>query len=70
MINQIAPLQFKTQPLPKGTFNRNLAKARHIQARLHQHIPAPPTLEKPDRAIIWSPITAGPYVVPVLRWIE
>jgi len=37
--------------------------------------PANPTLPQPDRqvraeSIAWSPLTAGPYIVPVTRWVE
>ncbi len=65
MINQISPVQAKTQPLP--TINRSLLQARHIQAIVKERVagtPLPATVE------LWSPITAGPYMVPVTRWIE
>ncbi len=37
--------------------------------------PVNPTLPQPDRqvraeSIAWSPLTAGPYIVPVSRWVE
>jgi len=38
-------------------------------------IPVAPALPQPDRqvraeSIAWSPLTAGPYIVPVTRWVE
>ena len=65
MIHQISPVQTKTEPLPK--INKGLIQARHIQAQLKERI-ASGTL--PDKGQIWSPFTAGPYLVPVSRWIE
>jgi hypothetical protein len=65
MINQIAPItQTQAKPL---AINKSLIQARHIQDRLKKHLPAP---GKPEQGIISSPITSGPYIVPVLRWIE
>ena len=65
MINQIAPILKTTTRLT--TLNKDLAKVRLIQARVKgRHTPA----DKPENGILWSPITAGPYMVPVLRWIE
>ena len=60
MINQIAPI---TQALP-GTINKDLIKVRRIQHKLKAHEPTP------DYGYLWSPLTAGPVVVPVTRWIE
>jgi len=60
MIHQIAPVQTKTEPLPK--INKALLQARHIQAKVKQGLPT--------QVQMWSPITAGPYMVPVTRWIE
>jgi len=67
MINQIQDVKTKTEPLPK--INRGLIQARHIQAQLKARV-THETL--PDHGYIWSPITAGPYLVPVTvtRWIE
>ncbi len=66
MIHQISPVQTKTEPLPK-TINRGLIQARHIQAHVKElATPAP----LPTEVEIWSPITSGPYMVPVTRWIE
>ncbi len=63
MINQIATVLTKTEPLP--SINKDLLKARHIQARVKTLTGALPT-----QVQMWSPITAGPYMVPVTRWIE
>jgi len=65
MIYQISDVKTKTEPLPK--INRGLIQARHIQAELKKRI-IKGTL--PDRVLIWSPLTAGPCLVPVSRWIE
>jgi hypothetical protein len=64
MIYQVSPVKDKTAPLPK--INKGLIQARHIQARLKKEMPD--TL--PNQVEIWSPFTSGPYVVPVMRWIE
>lgn len=69
MINQIAPVSTKTEALP--SINKDLLKARHIQANvktLTGALPRPTTL--PRQVQMWSPITAGPVLVPVTRWIE
>ena len=63
MIYQVAPIKDKTTPLPK--LNKGLLQARHIQARLKQG-----ASELPTHVELWSPLTAGPYLVPVTRWIE
>jgi hypothetical protein len=63
MINQIAPVHTQTEALP--SINKDLLKARHIQAHVKQLTGALPT-----QVELWSPITAGPYLVPVTRWIE
>jgi hypothetical protein len=63
MINQIAPVQTKTEALP--LINKDLLKARHIQANVKTL-----TGTLPTKVQMWSPITSGPYMVPVTRWIE
>ena len=65
MINQIYPVQTKTEPLPK--LNKGLIQARHIQAQLKERLVG---RSLPDRREIWSPMIAGPYLVPITRWIE
>jgi hypothetical protein len=65
MIHQISPVQTKTELLPK--INKGLIQARHIQAQLKERS-THGTL--PDKGLLWSPMTAGPYLVPVTRWIE
>jgi hypothetical protein len=66
MINQIAPVAAKTAALPQ--LNKGLMQARHIQAQVKQGL----TGRLPTQVHLWSPITAGPYLVPVTvtRWIE
>jgi hypothetical protein len=64
MINQVAPVQTKTAPLPQ--FNKGLLQARHIQFQVKERV----TGKLPTHVHVWSPITAGPYLVPVTRWIE
>ncbi len=63
MINQITPVQTKTEALP--TINKDLMTARHIQAHVKTLTGA-----LPRQVQMWSPITAGPIMVPVTRWIE
>ncbi len=65
MINHIAPVQTKTAPLP--SINRGLIQARHIQAHVKEQAA---TGDLPKIGELWSPITAGPYIVPITRWIE
>jgi len=65
MIYQISEVKTKTEPLPK--INKGLIQARHIQAKLKEQV-ADGLL--PTEGVLWSPMTAGPYLVPVTRWIE
>ena len=65
MINQISPVQTKTGAIP--TLNRSLLQARHIQVAVKERNAAP---SLPTTVEIWSPLTAGPFIVPVTRWIE
>ena len=65
MIHQIANIKTKTEPLP--TVNRDLVRARHIQAHVKEM--ASDGLAPTD-AYLWSPINAGPFLVPVTRWVE
>jgi hypothetical protein len=63
MICQISNVKTKTGAIPP--INKGLAQARNIQARLKNHAaPVPQPLDS------WTPITAGPYLVPVTRWVE
>jgi len=64
MIRQIAPVPAKTEPLPK--INQALLHARQIQTQVEQKLAG----RLPTQVHMWSPITAGPYIVPVTRWIE
>ena len=65
MIRQISHVKTKTEPLP--TINRDLLKARHIQSHVKGMAAEG---SKPTEGYLWSPINAGPYVVPITRWIE
>jgi hypothetical protein len=65
MINQIADIKTKTEPLP--TLNRELFKARRIKAPVKEKAAE----GRPRTAgYLWNPINAGPYLVPITRWIE
>ena len=64
MIHQIADVKIKTEPLPK--INKGLLQARHIQANLKERTAE----ELPTEGLFWSPMTSGPFLVPVTRWIE
>jgi hypothetical protein len=65
MIFQIAPVKTETQPL--APLNKGLLQVRHIQARLHDTEVHP---DLPKTGEIWSPITAGPFTVPILQWFD
>jgi len=65
MIHQIAHVKTKTEPLP--TINRDLIKARRIQAHVREM--AADGLA-PAEGYLFSPIHTGSYVMPVTRWIE
>jgi hypothetical protein len=65
MIHQIANVKTKTEPLPK--INRDLLKTRRIQAHVREM--AADGLA-PTEGYLWSPMTAGPFLVPITRWIE
>lgn len=65
MIRQISSVKTKTEPLP--TINKGLIQARHIQSKLKERV-SDGLL--PQDGQLWSPLTPGPYIVPVMRWIE
>ena len=65
MIYQIEDVKTKTQPLE--TVNRDLMKARRIQSHVKEM--AADGL-RPTEGYLWSPMTPGPFVVPITRWIE
>lgn len=65
MIHHIASVKSKTQSLPH--FNKGFMQARHIQAKLNGRIVDAVPL---DDGTFWSPVTSGPYLVPVSRWVE
>jgi hypothetical protein len=67
MIHQIATIKTKTESLPRPGTNPDLLKARIIQSRVKQTAAAQ---SLPTEGVLWSPITPGPYVVPITRWIE
>ncbi len=65
MIYQVQTIPAKTAPLPK--IDQDLIKARRIQARLNGRTPESISSRE---GVSWTPITSGPYVVPVTRWVE
>ena len=65
MINQIAYVKTKTEPLP--TINRDLLKTRRVQAHVREL--AADGLS-PTEGYLWSPMHSGPFIVPITRWIE
>jgi hypothetical protein len=65
MINQISHVKTKTAPLPQ--INRSLLQARHIQAVVKERVAGH---SLPITGELWSPLTAGPFIVPITRWIE
>lgn len=65
MIYQIAKVKSRTEPLLP--INRDLLKARHVQARVKEKAADGLT---PTEGYLWSPINTGPYLVPITRWIE
>jgi hypothetical protein len=65
MINQIAPIFSVTART--SSFNKDLVKARHIQARLKD---LQSGVDTPKSGILSDPTMIAPYVVPILRWIE
>ncbi|MCE0497621.1 MAG: hypothetical protein LV481_06725 [Methylacidiphilales bacterium] len=66
MIYQIANVKTKTEPLPN--ISNGLLQARRIQAHLKERIAD--GLLPENRWQSWSPMTPGPFIVPVSRWIE
>jgi hypothetical protein len=67
MINQISPVRQKTTALPQ--INKDLLKVRHIQARLNGR-DLNPGNPRSRRGLMWSPLTPGPFSIPVTRWTE
>jgi hypothetical protein len=65
MIYQIANVKTQTEPLPR--INRDVLKARRIQAHVKEM--AADGLA-PTEGYLWSPMNTGPYQVPITRWIE
>jgi hypothetical protein len=65
MIYQISPVKTQTEALT--TVNKDLLRARHIQAQVKERTA---TQSLPNVGYLFSPATAGPYLVPVTRWIE
>jgi hypothetical protein len=65
MIKQIAPIPTKTKLLPK--IKKGLIQGRPAQSPVEK-LPGQSPL--PEVVEVWSPITSGPYIVPVTRWIE
>jgi hypothetical protein len=65
MINQIHPVQTKTEALP--SINKNLLQVRHIQSLVKER---GHTQSFPANGYLWSQPNSGPFHVPVTRWIE
>jgi hypothetical protein len=65
MIYQISPVKTQTEPLP--TINKDLLKARHIQAQIKERSA---TQSLPNVGYLFSQANSGPFLVPVTRWIE
>jgi hypothetical protein len=65
MIHQICQVKAQTERLPE--LNQGFDQVRRLQAQLKARRPkrAQSTGEQ-----FWSPMTAGPYLVPVSRWVE
>ncbi len=57
MIHPISSIKSKTGHLPKMDAETAPNKVAEVRARSHWEN-------------VWSPITAGPYLVPVSRWVE
>jgi hypothetical protein len=64
MICQVSHVKAKTAPLPR--INKALTQVRKIQTEVKERAKHYPL----DPSELWSPITAGPYIVPISRWIE
>jgi hypothetical protein len=63
MIHQISPIKTKTERLP--VIGR-APKARRTKSRPQFQ----GTDDLPTEGYLFSPIHAGPYLVPITRWIE
>jgi len=66
MINQIADVKTKTEPLPH--INEGLIQARQIQTHIKEQI-ADGLLPR-SRWQSWSPLASSSVLVPVTRWTE
>ena len=64
MIHQISNVKTKTGLLPE--INQGFDQARLLQQRLKTRTER----AQSNREHFWSPMTAGPYLVPVTRWVE
>jgi hypothetical protein len=67
MIRQIATVKTKTQPLPVVNQTRDKAEPIHSDLEKEQ---AAAGESLPTEGYLFSPIHAGPYLVPITRWIE
>jgi len=65
MIKPISDLKTLREPFP--IINGVLIQAGDIQI---QRIECRTQESLPDKALLWSPTTAGPHLVRVIRWIE
>jgi len=57
----------KTQTGSLPVINKGLLQARHIQAHLKERAA---DAHLPNQGQFWSPMTSGPYIVPVIRWFD
>jgi len=65
MIYQVSPVKTQTQPL--APLNKGLLQVRHIQARLQD---GATDAELPKTGELWSPMTTGPFTVPIVQWFD
>jgi hypothetical protein len=65
MINQIAPVLPSTSS--HEGIKKGLVPAQHIQVKLKDQSTDD---SQPVDGILWSPGYAGPFLVPIIRWIE
>jgi hypothetical protein len=65
MICQADPVKAETQPL--ASLNKGLLQVRHIQARLQD---GASDADLPQTGELWSPMTAGPFTVPIVQWFD
>jgi hypothetical protein len=65
MIHPIANVKTQTESL--STVNHDLTKAGRVQARTKGKAAAG---QAPAEGYLWGPMNSGPYLVPIIHWIE